>query len=251
MRVISWNVRKNPRAIEFALGELGADVLLAQECNVLSRDGLYSTGSFIDERWVAHKWGNVIFSKTPLETITVNTEYQGSLSLAAVDSPLGLLGLINIYGLFEKASPDSSKKLATPGMHRKLSDLSPLLWGKSEDQLDAFLVMGDFNHDRRMDEHKNFRRIGAAPFSGLFKRIEDFQLTDLLQRDFPEGVKTYHAVRGNFPWQLDHAFISSKVAGEARVRVLFSDEIDSMSDHRPVVVELNPQERSSDSIPEP
>lgn len=238
MRIISWNIRKNPKAIDFALDELGADVLLAQECNALSRNGLYSTGSFIDERWVAHKWGNVIFSKAPLKAITINTEYLGSLSSAVIASPVGRIGLINIYGLFEKVSPDSSKKLATPGMHRKLSDLSPLLWGKSEHQLDAFLVMGDFNHDRRMDEHKNFRRIGAAPFSGLFKRIEDFQLTDLLKRDFPEGVMTYHAVRGNFPWQLDHAFVSTNVQNRFTTQVLSGNHLRKFSDHNPVIVEL-------------
>ncbi len=239
MRVISWNVRKNPRAIEFALRELDADVLLAQECNVLSREGQHATGAFIDERWVAHKWGNVIFSKTPLEGVMLNTEYQGSLSLAALTSPVGRLGLINLYGLFERVAPDSPKKLATPGMHRKLSDLSPLFWGKTDHQLDAFLVMGDFNHDRRMDEHKNFRRIGTTPFSGLFRRFEDFQLTDLLHRDFPEGVQTYHSVRGNFPWQLDHAFVSSSVQNRFTSEVLTGEHLRKFSDHNPLIVELS------------
>jgi endonuclease/exonuclease/phosphatase family metal-dependent hydrolase len=90
-----------------------------------------------------------------------------------------------------------------------------------------------------MDEHKNFRRVGTAPFSGLFKRIEDFQLTDLLQRDFPEGIQTYQAVRGNFPWQLDHAFVSASVQRRFTSDVLSGDHLRQLSDHNPVIVELS------------
>ena len=84
MRLVSWNIRKNPQAVEYAFDALGADVLLAQECNKRSQPGLESVGEFIDERWVRHKWGNMIFSKTRLSPLLLESEYKGSMTAASV-----------------------------------------------------------------------------------------------------------------------------------------------------------------------
>lgn len=238
MRVVSWNIRRNPKCIDVAFDELGADVLLAQECNVFRHSRYQTVGERVDERWVKRSWGNVTFSKLPLEKIDIESEYRGSLNVAKVSHDNFSLGLINIYGLFEKISADSSRKMATPGIHRKLSDLSPVLWNKFDFGVRGFLVAGDLNHDRRMDTHKTFRKKYSNPFAGLFKRIEDFQLTDLLFRDNPEGVQTYKSVRGDFPWQLDHAFVSTKLAEKTGVLVSPIGLERGFSDHNPVVIDL-------------
>ena len=238
MKVISWNIRKNPSALDFAFDALKADVLLAQECNVLQRPGLESVGQFIDERWVSHKWGNVIFSRKPLRKFELNTEYKGSMTLASVASEVGELALINVYGLFEPVLPGSRIKNVNPGLHRKFSDLTPLLWNRVSHDFDSFLLMGDLNHDRRMDSHPNFKRRGSLPAERLMQRIEDFQMTDLLIRDYPDYVQTYRAVRGNFPWQLDHAFASNSVAGKMIANVVSNPVIESLSDHNPVVIDI-------------
>jgi endonuclease/exonuclease/phosphatase (EEP) superfamily protein YafD len=239
MRLVSWNIRKNPQAVEYTFDALGADVLLAQECNKRSQKGLESVGEFIDERWVGRKWGNMIFSKTPLSPLLLETEYKGSMTAASVESPIGKLGLVNLYGLFEKVSPEVSKKSVVAGLHRKLSDLSPLLRGQIASDCAGFLMAGDFNVDRRMDSHKNFKRGDTRPVGGVMARIEDFGLTDLLRRDYPDYVQTYRPVRGSFPWQLDHAFVSDSIAGRAAVEVLSSGEIDALSDHRPILVKFD------------
>jgi exonuclease III len=238
LRVISWNIKRSTAAIDFAFDELKADVLLAQECNLLTHPNLESVGHFISERWVSHKWGNVIFSKLPLQAIELNSEYKGSLTVASVPSELGKLALINIYGLFEPVMPGSRLKNVNPGLHRKLSDLTPMLWNRVKYGFDGFLLMGDLNHDRRMDTLPSFKRKGAFPAQRLMERIEDFQMTDLLLRDYPEYVQTYRAVRGNFPWQLDHAFASTKHSKRIRSTVFNSSEIESLSDHNPVVVDI-------------
>jgi endonuclease/exonuclease/phosphatase family metal-dependent hydrolase len=211
---------------------------MTQECNVLEIDGLHSVGDFVDERWVKHRWGNVTFSRSPLQRLELATEYRGSLNTSLVSSPLGPLVVVNLYGLFERVTEGSTKKLATPGLHRKLSDLSPLLWKRVGLPADNFLLAGDLNHDRRMDTHKNFRKPNAQPFSGLFSRFEDFGLTDLLHRDYPDGIQTYKSVRGSFPWQLDHAFMSNKVANRARAYVESGRQLESLSDHYPVVIDI-------------
>jgi len=238
MKIASWNVRRNSKCVDYAFEVLEVDVLLTQECRMLSHPKLEYSGDYIDERWVKHSWGNVTFSRFPIQRFQLETEYKGSLNLTGMESDYGKLALVNIYGLFEKSGPHSSSKMASPGLHRKLSDLSPLFWDKSRHDFQGFLVMGDLNHDRRMDVHPNFKRRGAFPHEGLMKRIEDFQMTDLLLRDFPEFIQTYRSVRGNFPWQLDHAFISNSLAKHASAHVVSNKEIEQLSDHNPVVVTL-------------
>jgi endonuclease/exonuclease/phosphatase (EEP) superfamily protein YafD len=238
VRIISWNIRRNNAAIDFAFDELGADVLLTQECSSIDYPRFNSLGKFIDERSVKRKWGNLVFSRVPVQPIEVITEYKGSLTLASVDSELGQLGLINLYGLFEPVSPGSRQKLANPGLHRRLSDLAPLLWGRVSHDFDGFLMMGDLNHDRRMDYHPNFRRKGASPAQRLMERIEDFQMTDLLLKEYPDGVQTYRPVRGDFPWQLDHAFASTQLSTGMKAEVASSAQIEQLSDHNPIVVEI-------------
>lgn len=239
MRIISWNIRRNPSAVEYAFDVLQADVLLAQESNLLRFRNLNTVGQFTAERWVSHKWGNVIYSIHPLEEISIQTEYRGSLRLVDIESPFGKLGLVNLYGLFEKVGPEVTKKSVIAGLHRKLSDLSPLLRGQVPHNFAGFLMTGDFNVDRRMDSHKNFKRGDTRPVGGVMARIEDFGLTDLLRRDYPDYVQTYRPVRGSFPWQLDHAFVSDSIAGRAAVEVLSSGEIDALSDHRPILVKFD------------
>jgi len=238
MRLVSWNIRRNPDCIDVAFGELGADVLLAQECNVFSHSRLSALGEGIDERWVKHNWGNVVFSKLPIEKIEIDSEYQGSLTIAKVSHDRLNLAVINAYGLFERIGPNSRKKMATPGLHRKLSDLSPILWKRVDIDVHGFLLAGDLNHDRRMDSHKTFKKKDSNPHSGLFERIEDFQLTDLLVKKYPDGVQTYKSVRGDFPWQLDHAFVSNGLASTANAFVSEIGLTQGLSDHNPVIVDL-------------
>lgn len=238
MRIVSWNIRRRSEALHFALKELGADVLLAQEGKRVEAPDLNVIGQNINERWVKHSWGNFIYSRSQISRFDFPTEYLGSLNIASIESPFGRLGLINVYGLFERVAQGSKKKLATAGLHRKLSDLSPIFWNRLEHEFDHFLLAGDLNHDRRMDTHKNFRRTGTEVYSGLFKRIEDFGMVDLVHRDFPNGVQTYRSVRGSFPWQLDHFFVSERLADSCISQVLESHEIRKLSDHNPIVVDL-------------
>jgi exonuclease III len=239
LRIISWNIRRNPRAVEYAFDVLRADVLLAQESNLLTFRDLFTMGQFTDERWVKHKWGNAVYSIHPLEEIAIQTEYQGSLQFAAIESPLGQLGLVNLYGLFEKMGPEGTKKSVIAGLHRKLSDLSPLYNTQIPHDCAGFLMAGDFNVDRRMDSHKNFKRGNTRPVEGVMARLEDFGLTDLMLRDYPDFVQTYRPVRGTFPWQLDHAFASTKFADRLKAQVVSNAEIESLSDHNPVVIDIH------------
>ena len=159
--------------------------------------------------------------------------------MVSLDTPIGQLLLFNIYGLFEPVEPGSKKKMATPGLHRKLSDISPLLWNKLDIEASHVLIAGDLNHDRKMDQHKSFRRPNSEVFDGVFSRFEGFGLVDLLSRDYADGVSTFEAVRGGASWQLDHAFASRALAVRISTWVDDSSETRPLSDHRPVVIDLD------------
>jgi hypothetical protein len=171
MRIVTWDIRKNPAAITFAFDVLKADVLMAQECSTRELPGLEVVGANIEERWVKHRWGNHIFYKVPISRLEFPTEYKGSLTVTTVQTATGLLGLINIYGLFGRIGPGETKKLVTPGIHRKLSDLSPLLWRKAPGAIDRF-VIGVISIMTVVWTHirvsKNSRRLpSAASLQGL------------------------------------------------------------------------------------
>lgn len=239
MRIVSWNVNRNVYCVDYAFDYLGADVVMTQEGKMSDYPEVHAVGSDVDERWTKRRWGNYTFSKHPVQALEFPTEYRGSLHGVSLDSSIGQILLFNIYGLFEPVEPGSRKKIATPGVHRKLSDISPVLWKKLDLNHEHVLIAGDLNHDRKMDRHKSFRRPNSEVFDGVFSRFEDFGLVDLLNRDYPDGVSTFEAVRGGASWQLDHAFASRALAGRASTWVDDSSETRPLSDHRPVVMDID------------
>lgn len=243
MKIVSWNVRHSKRAFSFATESLGADVLMLQESSLLQGAplGWSVRGANLDEGGKKLGWGTHILSRLPLGEVTIETRYQGSMTVATVTARNGLtLGLINIYGMFEKPPGGVGESKANLGLHRKLSDLGWWFYGLTPPKVDGFILAGDLNHDRRMDTHPTFRKKGRRPAATLFNRITDFGLVDLLREEFPEGVQTHWHIKSSFPWQLDHVFLSPSIGKVGfTVDVLQTEEVLALSDHAPVVLELN------------
>jgi hypothetical protein len=243
LRLVTWNIKRNTDAFAYARDVLKADAIFFQESPGLPEGcGFTGTHRNIDERGAKRNWGNTsaVAPGYELEDVTLETSYSGSLISSVITSPDGVrLGAINMYGLFERPSGDSRGGVANPGLHRRLSDAAFWLYGQVEPKVDCFIVLGDWNQHRVMDQKfkSDYQRQSANNF---FNRFDDYSLVDLVAHHFDEAPQTYRAVRGSYPWQLDHIFVSaSHIAKFNEVRVDASIEADAISDHRPVVTLLD------------
>ena len=103
-----------------------------------------------------------------------------------------------------------------------------------------FILAGDFNNDRRMDEHPTFKSRGKRTTNLMFDRIEDFLLQDCVKKYYQDFVHTYRHNTGSFPWQLDHMFASRRIFRNLKnLYVDDSEEVKSLSDHNPIVADFD------------
>ena len=241
MRIVSWNThRRIEQPWDYLVNRLDADVALLQECGRLPKS--------IDDSKVIHrlakgrKFGNAIYVKDgEIAEYTVESQQEGSLVISVVETPKKQqLVLINIYGILEYLPENPRGKLVHPGIHRSLSDISYLLEGYTRPKFTNFVLAGDFNNDRRMDEHPTFKRKGKRTTNLMFDRIEDYRLQDCVKKFYPDYVQTYRHTTGGYPWQLDHMFASKKVFSNLKnLYVDNSEEVKSISDHSPIVADFD------------
>jgi len=241
MRIISWNIhRRIEEPWHYLINHLDADVALIQECSRIPK--------WLDESRVIHrfsknrKFGNAIYVKEgDVAEYNIDSQQEGSLVITVVDTPKEeQLVLINIYGLLEYLPENPRGKLVVPGIHKSISDVSYLLQGLTRPKHSNFILAGDFNNDRRMDEHPTFKRKGKRTTGLMFDRIEDYLLQDCVRKFYPDYVQTYRHTTGGYPWQLDHMFASKKIfRGLKNLNVDDSDEVKRISDHSPIVADFN------------
>lgn len=243
LRIVTWNIKRNTEAFAYARDVLKADAIFFQESPGLPENcGYTGIHRNIDERGAKRNWGNTsaVAQGFTIEDVQMETSYVGSLITSRITTPEGKrIGVINMYGLFERPSTESRGGVANPGLHRRLSDVSFWLYGQIEPKVDAFVVLGDWNQHRVMDQKfkSDYQRQSANNF---FNRFDDYSLVDLVGAHFTESPQTYRAVRGNFPWQLDHIFVSqANFEDFAKPEVDDSAQVDSISDHRPVVTHFD------------
>ncbi len=243
LTIVSWNVAQRKKAFAHALDRLEADLLLLQESSLPNHQtplGLNWVGGNIAERGANYTWGTHILSPHPLEKVEIDTEYKGSLSTAICHLPNGKkIGVVNIYGLFERHPDRPGQSIANLGIHRKLSDVGWWLWGRVGPKVDGFVLGGDFNNDRRMDLDRSFGKKYSRSANTLLDRVVDFGLTEVLAEKHPNGIQTHWHVRSEKPWQIDHLFASPKILGKNwNVEVPQSKEGRSTSDHAPIILTI-------------
>ena len=246
MRVICWNIHQSKSAWDYALKTLGGDVLIFQESTPPPSESQLASifdPIEVDEPGAMRPrtWGNStsVVAGT-IEKVDVGSEYKGSLNTAIITSQSKHeIGVANIYGLLEKY-PDQPKSVVYLGIHRKLDSFRRWINGEIGPNPDFFIICGDFNNDRRMDDHKSFKGPKQGKTSNeLFDRVIDLGMTDLLALQYPDFVRTIWHVKSKFPWQLDHFFVSNHAAGlVSRIEVIDNPEIRAISDHNPIVVDF-------------
>lgn len=246
MRVICWNIHQSKAAWSYAIDSLGGDVLIFQESkNPPANSQLDSMFEVIQEEepgaMKARKWGNStsVVAGT-IERVDVGSKYKGSLNTAIITTrDSHKIGVVNIYGLLEKY-PDQPKSVVYLGIHRKLDNVQRWINGEVGPNPDFFIICGDFNNDRRMDDHKTFKGPKQGRTSNeLFDRVIDLGMTDLLALQYPDFVRTIWHNRSKFPWQLDHFFVSNNATSLVRrIEVVDNPRVREISDHNPIVVDF-------------
>lgn len=247
MRLVTWNIKRSEAAFGYALDVLKADAIFFQESKGLPAGSqLVGVHRNINERRAKRNWGNTSAVIPPLEIadVELDTSYWGSLIASVVKDPSGArLGVINMYGLFERPSATSRGGVVNPGLHRRVSDITFWLHTQHGPEVDAFLLLGDWNQHRVMDvKFRSNHQSNSA--SNFFDRLLGLGLTDLVDLHYENAPQTYRAVRGNYPWQLDHVYVStSSRADFGKPWVDDSPEADSISDHRPIVFDYLPSQK--------
>ncbi len=243
MRFISWNIARRSQGLPHALNAYEPDIAFFQEVknpSGQSPKGYFSIGKSIDERGRKENWGNLIVSKTPLTPVDLGSEYQGSMVAATTTLQNGqTLGLLNLYGLLERAPSKPGINIVHFGVHRMLSDAGFWLGQFDGPIVDGFIVAGDLNKDRQMDGGPSLRS-GRQIASNLLNRFQDFGLTELIPTFYPSGVQTFRHTTSSVDWQIEHVFISESLSKKVETLEVVSDEVSlRASDHNPISFTLN------------
>ena len=237
LKLASWNMahwshaKHGEEAWQFFTGELDSEILLFQEA--FPTDSVIDSGQCL---WRpiggSRNWGSGIYSgKYHVRRYPVDSNFAGAVEVAEVDisddfKPI----VISLYGLLEKILNTS---YAIPNLHRIFSDLTGILEGG--DTKHRVILGGDLNASVQVDES-----ISGNPHRVLFDRIREFGLVNCFDRFFDDFVQTHRHGRSDKPWQNDYFFISRKLEKHlVDCRVIDNEAVRKLSDHNPVVIELD------------
>jgi endonuclease/exonuclease/phosphatase family metal-dependent hydrolase len=256
LRVVVWNVAANDRAWA-ALDRLQPDICLLNEAVVPSdRSGVWSALGTRGRDGKVRRWTTAVVSKWPACTITdarpqwrqskrevpFECSRPGSWAAAIVDTPLGRVSSVSLYGLLDELSDAS--------VHRSLSELSPIVDDPRYNKL--VLLGGDLNtgtqgteRDARFNDRER----------NVLERIAALGLVDCVVAKRPPGrlaectclhgdqcvhVRTRRDRRyPDVPYQVDYLYASARLAATlSSCEVLATDEWFEISDHAPIVADF-------------
>jgi hypothetical protein len=266
LRVVVWNVAGKERAWT-ALDRLQPDICLLNEAVVPpGRYGTWSASGTVGRDDKDRRWTAAVVTKEPSRAITdarpqwrqskrevpFHCSRPGSWAAASVNSPLGQISAVSLYGLLDEFSDAS--------VHRSLSELSPILDDPRYSNL--VLLGGDLNTGTqwsRSEQHFNDRD------RNVLDRIVALGLVDcVLANRAPgrlagcrclDGDKCVHVRtrrdrrRPDVPYQTDYLFASPQLAATmSACEVLATDEWFAISDHGPIVADFRVAEPTTSSL---
>jgi len=245
MKIISWNINHWQRKHlhqelwDYIDRELNPDIALLQEVYPFSeKTGFLGESTRAQQLskadtyiWrdidAVRKWGSGVFTKNiPIREVEIKTAYKGALTVAEVKVNNRIITVISLYGILEQGYSITT-------LHRMFSDLTFLLEGMSGNNR-SIILAGDFNASLQFDEQQkgNSHRI-------LFERIQNFGLVDVFPYNKANPVQTWRKENVKTKWQLDHFFVSEDLVGKiVKAEVLFDANIERLSDHNPMLVEI-------------
>jgi len=278
MRLITWNLNRatwqqrghcksadeHQRRAWEELGALGVDVAFLQEAMPppleLSRPPLATLPAGVErEDWrslpgPSRWWCSALATWTrdlaPFPTEADALEpleetHKGAYRLGQVPFGEGRLIVASIYALWDYAGLRKGEKprYSETSLHRTLSDLTPII----DVHRTAFsvVVAGDFNASTQFGRpdrepygliHARLRSLGLV---NVTVSASDDRLENCICADDPcEHVRS---LEGPTPYQDDYIYASPDIAERTtRVTVERSPGIEAVSDHFPLVVEVEP-----------
>ena len=220
MKICTWNMRRSRAAWEWIEHDLDPDIALLQE---VVAPPIALNGTVL---WQpiggSRRWGSAIYVKrVPVEHLPLDT-YHGWVIAARIRlAPTILLTTLSLH-----AQIIHSYSITT--LHHIFSDLTVLLAHSRYK-----LVGGDFNAGLLWDKEYN-----TTTHKILFDRVEAFGLSNCHRRFHEQEVQTFRNKRGK-PWQLDHLFISYRLANKlTSCDVIDRESLYTFSDHNPIVATL-------------
>ncbi len=211
MKIATWNIqhRSGGKALEY-ISSINPDIICLQELNKPSEvlDSKY--------KWyfspTSEGWGNLFASQYPMSAVyTEDKDFVGRVQSIVVTTPLKKkITIANIHVPITKGYA-----------RHNLSGIFEIVFQKKETE--SIIVSGDFNFGLFFDE-KYFEDI-----------LGKYNLIDCDNKpSFIGNRRTKNAI------QIDHIVYSSTLKEQfIEAKTIDSTEINSMSDHRPIIAEFN------------
>lgn len=246
MKILSWNTNYwQKQTLHAALWQyldetLNPDIALLQESVPLQLHqgfigehheslNLSQCGTYIwEDIDPKRRWGSGVFTKNlPIRQLNIKASYPGALTVAEVKVGEDIITTISIYGLLENGYSITS-------LHRMLSDLTLLLDGKLGTNRKIILA-GDFNASLQFDQQQS-----GESHRLLFDRLENFGLCALFPQNLGQSSQTLRSDKSAKAWHIDHFYVSKNLLDKVRkTEVLFNEQIKALSDHNPLMVEID------------
>lgn len=244
LKLVTWNMdfwqkqSHQAEAWKYLLEKVDADVYLVQEAR--PPEELMGDPNLLWFETNYERWGTGIYSKKyHIRHLPVQSVHPGAFVVAEASITDGLkLTIISLYGLFEYVGSDM---YSTTTLHRMLSDLTGVLNGHMGGKR-KIIFGGDLNASLQWDNE-----YGGRAHHIFFDRLANFNLENCWRQ--PDGlaqkpdifVQTLRHPRSKIPWQNDYFFISKALSPNLKgdgCRALYDEDIERLSDHNPVLIEL-------------
>jgi len=242
MEIATWNVdfKRDPyRAMKYLEEKIQPDISFIQE--LPNPEGYKLNGKFVWERVPeSFNWGSAVYSRNAdLEDLGFgkkHPEYRGRVVFARM--PKGSGRFIYLASIHCPLKSEKFGNFVVPilkDIFKKLVDFYAAQ-SKKEDYL---IIGGDLNASRNFDEHyEQSPETKHVPFFAWVQ--EELGLVDVHWSINRKEVKTIRHPRGIFDYQNDHIFVSEDLREKiSECRVLSEHAVEKLSDHNPVVMELD------------
>jgi exonuclease III len=165
-----------------------------------------------------------------MREISFKTQFFGSVTAVEVEIfPFFKLVVVSLYSILERIG---STFYSIPNLHRIFSDLTGILEGKYT--RDRIILGGDFNASLQWDS-----RQAVKSHHVFFDRLKEYGLHNCFNGYYTDFVQTLRSPKSLVPWQSDYIFVSDALVPYLKsCSVLDNEMVRGLSDHNPVVIEL-------------
>ena len=223
MRIVSWNMNKRKSGNwEWLFECVNPDYVLAQEASPLL-DGMTAT-----LRTTTKKTNRSVFYSKSNNHSQVKVTHDNGMGLIITEAEK--IHFICVYANldFKPVDPPLLGLISSYVSHLRRYEAAK-----------EILIAGDFNMDRRMDENPTgsvFAKKGTYPTNNFFDAILDLGFHDCMRKFNSEPVQTHRNARSEFPWELDHMFVTPNLYKSlTNIEVIAAN---AMSDHDPIVADF-------------